>query len=733
MAIAQGTMPHWVVEWSALTIDLDSPPTGPTIRILFKNLSEGAKFRGELSGKDGNKASFVETDLNASGLIESANEKLNGQNLPLPPWKLTITPDNANEFSSSAFPPQGPAGNPNTGIAATTESDFPSLLQYASKLNQLRGKPNEIEEQASLIKKIIETYKSLSLENLSANPYLSDLKWKEITENINKSTAKTNVGELNGLGFFGSLTDPTIALDALATFMARRFKEELNIAYVSKMKDFLSDTTHYDPFHLLLPETRQLIVHLNPEQYALFLDLLREQFRRDLSNASENTVLFLKTDYVRADVRAPLLAGAEIWDQLHHNRKAYEVIEALPDLAAIKVFPDTSVRRQSRSYLTIAALFSRSIRDSNGGYPKPEKPDLGTVKLFLGLFTEVHKKTLQANTIKLSGKNPDLYVALIGQSGNLLRLSDPINSFLNKASQWQEAVKKLPLGGDASTPDEYSQYEKAVKSSFSLAISSLDLVEAVLPNTAPDLAPWRTQWIPLAENLLPIGRFIVEKRYEMAAFTAVDLVAKYIDAKRKPGEDQKDRVVEYITLLARLLTAQDRDQLVAILETTAQPLTSYRTKRTHSFNAAINGYGGGFIAAETLRSTDNSLDKQTKMAYGFTAPVGISVSTHVRQSSFSVFMPVLDIGGIFAFRLQDEGAKLPEVTWANFVSPGAYFIWGLPKSPLALSIGTQYGPEIRKITLKDNAGQVEEKTARAWRFGISLTVDIPLFNLATKR
>ena len=52
-------------------------------------------------------------------------------------------------------------------------------------------------------------------------------------------------------------------------------------------------------------------------------------------------------------------------------------------------------------------------------------------------------------------------------------------------------------------------------------------------------------------------------------------------------------------------------------------------------------------------------------------------------------------------------------------------------TPLALSVGGQYGPQLRNVTAVDGSA-TPTIDSRGLRFGVSLTVDIPFFHFYTK-
>ncbi len=49
------------------------------------------------------------------------------------------------------------------------------------------------------------------------------------------------------------------------------------------------------------------------------------------------------------------------------------------------------------------------------------------------------------------------------------------------------------------------------------------------------------------------------------------------------------------------------------------------------------------------------------------------------------------------------------------------------KSPFSIGFGAQYGPQVRKITINET-----ELNSSAWKFGITASIDVPIFNLFSR-
>jgi len=120
------------------------------------------------------------------------------------------------------------------------------------------------------------------------------------------------------------------------------------------------------------------------------------------------------------------------------------------------------------------------------------------------------------------------------------------------------------------------------------------------------------------------------------------------------------------------------------------------------------------------------------LQYGVTTPIGLSLNwgnnfygVNAKGHSFSFYVPIVDIGAAFSYRwTNSEGEGFSEeIKWEQIISPGIHAVWGIGNTPMAFMLGAQYTPLLQKITDQDNKLQ-----PNAWRFGATISVDIPIFH-----
>lgn len=204
-----------------------------------------------------------------------------------------------------------------------------------------------------------------------------------------------------------------------------------------------------------------------------------------------------------------------------------------------------------------------------------------------------------------------------------------------------------------------------------------------------------------------------------------------------------EKIGFYGTFISDILQADSTTQIKNIINRYASPVGSYKSKRLTSFSVDLNAYPGLQLGLEHATTLD-AAEKQNSFAFRITAPIGLSfnfshrknIAKDKQKSAFSIFIPIVDIGAALSYRFEDAqtdtdtlSGELPEnISLRQILSPGAYFVWNIANVPLSIKMGAQYLPALREITSEGN----EISDSNAWFFGVSLSVDIPIFNLYRK-
>jgi hypothetical protein len=206
-------------------------------------------------------------------------------------------------------------------------------------------------------------------------------------------------------------------------------------------------------------------------------------------------------------------------------------------------------------------------------------------------------------------------------------------------------------------------------------------------------------------------------------------------SNRRSNEKIKSAVLTYGTFMANMVEAETPDQVKAAISAVAVPPGSSSLKRNARLNVGVNGYFGLGFHRETLTADSLAGNLRQSGAIGLSVPVGIAFSMGQlqigrREQSFSLFIPVLDLGAVTTYRLnqKDLPSELPKLSFGNLISPGAYLLWNIPKSPFTIGGGAQFGPQLRQISVDG-----KRISSSAWKYGLTCAIDVPIFNLYTQQ
>jgi hypothetical protein len=250
----------------------------------------------------------------------------------------------------------------------------------------------------------------------------------------------------------------------------------------------------------------------------------------------------------------------------------------------------------------------------------------------------------------------------------------------------------------------------------------------------------------------------IEKRVTNASFNIQNnanesiLNQKIIDR----NIDLFDQFAHYANFLNDVISADSTTDLRDVINKYAEPVGSYSIKRKNRFSLDLNAYPGLFGGFENPIASGNdnntrALSNKSNFVSGITAPIGISLSWGKKRNcafgksennvknghSLSIFIPVVDIGAAFSYRwTNDTLSGLPEIKLSQILTPGLFLIWGLKNMPIAIMAGVQITPKLREVNIYDaTTKKYSNDTAEInmVRFGITASVDIPIFNLYNRR
>ena len=258
------------------------------------------------------------------------------------------------------------------------------------------------------------------------------------------------------------------------------------------------------------------------------------------------------------------------------------------------------------------------------------------------------------------------------------------------------------------------------------SLADLDTTLALVPQIT-------TEALSLYDN-------ISVKEYGYAIYNAMEIFRTIIDAniekQKASGKDIKqsekirNKALLYGTFMADVVEARSSDQVKLALQAAAVPPGSSRLKRDLGGNLSLNSYIGMGLGLDWLRDAPNEIDNP-KLTTGLSVPIGLSASSKLgtdMRGSFTLFVPILDIGAVTSFRIDNNSRTndLPELSFENFIAPGAFIFYNFPNAPISIGSGWQYGPQLRKIEVN---GVTEDFRSSRFMF-LNVLVDVPIFNFA---
>ncbi len=527
----------------------------------------------------------------------------------------------------------------------------------------------------------------------------------------------------------GGMSVTTLS-DGLAKFFVTRTKQELSIVFFEKFQKAIRDDKR---IQALFPATANILNTIGEKVYDFdnYLNDLRVSFDKDMRVVPENLKHFIQTSDVVKDPFRQVVAEdlLDVTQFLMNKTSPDSIIGYLATDAAIqRTYRIQQIKNPTDSLylidlggrLKMLNLISESLRSQETGKIWVNRAllesglyDEATLYIYLGLLWQ------KGEAISF-GKGQN-FRDLLSATTKYDELRNIMRDYCEYGQQIANSLKfKQPQNTEVeagTVPYEpYYQFFSGVTGLFETGLQfKLVMGNMVGENTKRD-----TMFLKGLRGLNDLN-FDVRQRFYTAAIN--DLVA-VLDALL-PAEKFTFRapLIRYGRFIANVAEAENSDEVAAAIDAIALPPGSARLKKASPFSVSLNGYTGLAGGRERLELT-----KKEAFTGALSAPIGFAFNLGRNKRSYSLYLPVIDVGALVAFRFKDATASnLPELDWSNLFSPGAYFVWGFHKKwPFVIGLGGQRGPNLRKI---DNVNFPDIKTDSGWRLGGFFSVDIPVFNL----
>lgn len=558
-------------------------------------------------------------------------------------------------------------------------------------------------------------------------------------------------------------------------FILKRAKEELNIAFFQRFQEFMMKPEYKD-LATIFPSTWQTLNSIGTEiyNYNRYLPILQTAFKNDIAQLTNNLPLIIDNHPVffetHPELKASLLSGLYIAQGLRDGIHPGEIIDEydtelldgfgtnIPGVGAANPNFKTSVE-----LIQLLSFSLRSQPDESTGYwidPKMVRKVFSkdsTAKAFIGLLYQKGITRFK----KLD------FTTATGTTDVLKLLNDP--AIPAKFKAWESylftmAIKAKDINSLIKTYEAKASDSLKIEQLYTYFQASVDLLKyATRVTQLPGLKypGFEQMFAVYFETAAASASLLVNANRAQYAVAIMDAVRVYslvrnkdeiaiekellarIDAAVSDAEKillraelERSKAVgkltqalfRYGSFMAAVADADSPKEVSDAIEVFALPSGSSRIKRETPFNVSLNAYAGVFGGYERIMGLKSD-DKVTGNAYGLTVPIGIAISTGKNHVSYSAFISLIDLGAVAAFRAQNDSVNaVPSIQLKDIFSPGLFFSLGIPKSPISVNLGAQFGPNLRKVKVTDN----DYSGSTYMRFSLSILVDIPLLNFYTK-
>lgn len=537
------------------------------------------------------------------------------------------------------------------------------------------------------------------------------------------------------------LLSPTSVIETLSTFIAKRFKEELAIL---SLKEFIFnlDQAKETGWGLLFPSTISFLSETVIYDFKIFLPTLNAVFIDDLNNIDTNLLdYFLKKRELLMDKAAPrmnvttniLIPQNEslinfsifilemnkcirtgehpsgIFSRLNQSKYINQIDERIANPIRLMAMVNRALVNKTMNGWVSPAEFNILLYDFNEKYRD----------LFVGLIYAKEKDEMEK--ITFAGKS--LKDILAGNEKLIIDMMNYMYKYTIVSETIQAQINILRYVGRLE-PTEFHNYLDII---YNLVDFGLEL--KAFNNDIPYDPTVKKEYLEVLKDLMSVSRNVIDTNYGLAIVNIV----KVLNTMQIEDANSIKRFMRYGDFMVSMVASETALDMGKVLEAVAMPVGGYRITRVSPFSFCICSYAGVAGGREILTTQEKLKDKKARWNLSPAAPVGVSFSigrgTFDKPGpSLSLFIPIIDVGAPFSWRLGGADKGIPELSWKNIFAPGAYIMFGIKNSPISIGAGIQYGPQLRKI-YGENDTSIESS---AFRVQMLLGFEIPIFNIYAK-
>jgi hypothetical protein len=503
----------------------------------------------------------------------------------------------------------------------------------------------------------------------------------------------------------------SIALNAIATFMATRAKEEILYYAIDKIFDIVNDKGNVgQKFRQLFPKTTTLILKLKKGgvYYPSDFSLVKQTMEMDLRDLPLTLPMAIKfTDPLVNDIE--VVAG-QSYVMIRDGKKIQDLIT---DWGSYN-WNNKNIKISTHYLQLISNALKDTIGSSHYWINTSEVSALNPLNIgnnsfqqfYYGLLYQQLKFQPEAFIQKICKK--------ISDTNDLSKFCAQINGISNIAQELntlKDSLLKRPRQVDINWIINRSNQTINLVSNF----SSLSIFNDSLsiPNS----------YFTYADQVLDMARLIQQKEYSSALSSLI------VDLSQDSLVSQID--LRKITFFIQLSQIKDESEFTAFLESYAAPIGSSALKRNAIFNLSLNGYVGLNGGYEWVT---NSVTKNKNNTWygGVAAPIGISFSFPLGMNSFTAFISVLDLGSLVNARFNNDSASYSNLRLDQFFSPGIGVFYNIKGTPITFGGYLCRINNVRNIQYSTSTATITETNRNVVRLNFTVLIDIPFLTFSNK-
>ena len=551
-------------------------------------------------------------------------------------------------------------------------------------------------------------------------------------------------------------------LDALARFVAKRMKQELQAAFFERFNALLHDSSYVE-MRVLFPNTTRLITRGSVD-YSAIIQLLRNSFEQDLQQLLFNLNHLLVNRRYAGLLNPPGTPSADQQRLAQALRYTHVALVVLEDLQK-GTHPRTIIARLDQQLQTTSGfpphvreaaqvlnILSESfLTDSNltevwANAAQVEallKPaNVGQLRCFLGVL---HQRLLRV----------EVALPVLAAGNQLQQVAFGFASISSSMQEQLDQLRKKLSAAEAANRPQPEDYARLYQ--LALTLTSF-ATEYVLDESLAQVQ----QAEAISQAIMEGYQAALRGNYGLTVSNLLEILNITM-----PHEEFRNRsqLLRYAPFMAAVAEAKDPRQIEQAIEAIALPAGSASVKRKTFSSITLNAFPGVMGGREFIYLPGSGAS-HARGAWatnlGFTAPIGLSFSRGVRGivlqpktyhqraiglrveqnyhyynrrgrehylkgRASSIFVSLLDIGALVLFRLNDSlnASPLPQtVTLRQVFAPGLFYMYHTGRSPVSFFGGVALSPELRRLTA--SAGQPETAAANSVRVNVGITIDVPL-------